>query len=292
MTTRRGWGPSLASWRPPGSRRPPLPLGLAGLHVSDLTGWDGTADTPELKGFMDRLTDLCGPPRLMSIEPDEVHIVLGRPKAHPNAGAMLNLVCRLVPHVDRTVTLQWMQGRLIGPGVAYDMTWHLIFDTDGPLEHVRKVAESTAVTLMPEGTRQGIQLSAPAFGAGATWPKGDYMLELRGWANRGFAEGGHNTETSLSLHLSDQDAGWVCALAGCDGRDVGRRQAHGRRDRHSLPDRPARVWCGRLKAEEIAAQRRRRLQPVVAADGRECGETETNGDRAEPVNCSASAPTG
>lgn len=202
-------GLDLGKLAPAWIEKAALPLGLAGLHVSDLTGWDGNADTPDLKELLHRLTEFCGPPRLMSILPEEVHIVLGRPKIHPSMGATLNLVCNLESHVDRAITLQWVQGHLSGPGAVYDFNWHLIFDVEGPLEHKQKVAESTAVTVLPDGMRQGIQIRSPAFGAGVTWPSGDYTLDLRGWVNRGFGGDGHNTETRVTLRLTEPDAAWV-----------------------------------------------------------------------------------
>ena len=200
------------------------PLGFRSVHASDLTDWDGGADSPGLEDLVHEVGTLLGRRRGVSVAPLSLAVVLGRPKTHPGLGAVINLACRFVNDLERPADVHGLSALTIGPdhAVSYDFDWRLVFDVaEGGAEHVRRIQRETKLPI-PAGEHfeTGVQLSAPILTDVVEWPEGTYKFKLRGWVDRQRHDALPNLKCDfdaaldrvavreIEKHLALSDKGW------------------------------------------------------------------------------------
>lgn len=185
------------------------PFGFGVVQASNLTGWDGVSENPELVTLVETITGLCGGTGTLMLWPLQVYIVIGWRKTWPALGPTVNMNCKIVNQLDRSVSLRRLEANVAGPNdLSYDLAWTVPYDTVERTEHVRRFEPTTAIELPPGTSEHGIQLQAPAFSSTFAWPKGDYSFEVSGWTERRRGDPA-NLKTQFELSVSANAAAQV-----------------------------------------------------------------------------------
>jgi hypothetical protein len=154
-------------------------------------------------------------------------IVIGRPKRWSDLGATVNMTCKFVNALDRTVTIQWLEASATGPnGRSYYFVWKVLYDTvKGGTEHVRRIDRTARIDVPAGSVETGVQLQVPTLSDEVAWPSGDYMLQLWGWDDRQRDGEPANLRTDFKISLSDSAAKQVKWLLEADDGTWERLQA-------------------------------------------------------------------
>jgi hypothetical protein len=203
------------------------PFGFAELHASNLADWDGVADSPGLEDLIRSITVICGNRKSVTMWPLNLVIVIGRPKRWSDLGATVNMTCKFVNALDRTVTIQWLEASATGPnGRSYYFVWKVLYDTvKGGTEHVRRIDRTARIDVPAGSVETGVQLRAPTLSDEVAWPSGDYTFQLWGWADRQRDGEPANLRTDFKISLSDSAARQVKWLLEADDGTWERLQA-------------------------------------------------------------------
>jgi hypothetical protein len=191
-----------------------LPFGFSQFQAANLAGWNGTTDSEGLTDLIRAITDLIGNRKSVTMWPLDLAIVIGRPKRWGDIGAAINLNCKFVNALQRTVAIRWLEASAAGPnGRSYYFVWKLLYDrAEGGTEHVRRIDRTARIDVPAGSVTTGVQLQAPSLSDEIAWPSGGYTFQLRGWADRERDREPANLRTEFDVSVTDyaaQQADWL-----------------------------------------------------------------------------------
>ncbi len=203
------------------------PFGFAEYQASNLAGWDGAADTSGLADLIRAITAIIGNRNSVTMCPLDLAIVIGRPKRWGDLGATINMTCKFVNALERTVAIRWLEASAAGPhDRSYYFVWKLLYDAvNGGAEHVRRIDRTARIDVSAGSVETGVQFQAPTLSDEVAWPRGDYTFQLWGWADRKRDGEPANLRTEFEVSVSDYAAEQVKAFFEADDATWERRKA-------------------------------------------------------------------